>query len=142
MQPDNRICTGKWVILAILASTSLAMLGCDDHHGNPKVEFLEPADGATLTGPNILVRIRLTDFTLGTAGPLAKVAGADGSGHVHLFLDIPPGQRFDAAAIAKPASDTVTITVPPGAHYLIAQGADDAHVPIPGMIDSVAFTVQ
>lgn len=100
---------------------------------NARVFFVEPADGATITGPlengTVTVNVKM-----GAENVAIKPAGAleDGSGHHHVLID---------ATVAKgevvPKDDThlhfgqgqteATIHVAPGSHKLTLQLADGIH---------------
>jgi hypothetical protein len=51
-------------------------------------QFVEPADGATVTGP-LVVRFRLADAEMG-AGAMKPMPGMAAEPHVHLVVDSPP----------------------------------------------------
>jgi hypothetical protein len=99
-----------------------------------KVFFVEPADGATITGPIENGAIKVT-VKMGATGVAIKPAGAleDGSGHHHVLIDIPAM----AAGTVVPKDEQhlhfgqgqteATIAVPPGSHTLTLQLADGIH---------------
>lgn len=131
---------------ALCAVLALAFLSaCEEHEeATPTVKIVSPANGSTITGPDVLVKVATTHFKFAAA---AKMTAAqhdedDVSGHVHVYLDRPAG--LDADAIKQMTkADTVTITgVKAGAHYLIVQGASASHADYDDMVDSVAFTVK
>ena len=116
--------------LSFLSATlALGLWACgDDDDKDPTVEIVEPGDGATVKGPNILLRIHTHDF---------------GAGHNHIYLDKPATTDAAATEILEEGVDTVTLTgVAPGAHYINVQGSDENHKFFPSMKDSVAFTVN
>jgi len=143
--------------LALVTVCSLAAIACggsesgDDMEGMPMtgvqhtVSILEPADGSTVTGPTVTVRLA-TNVPLVQAGDMTP-----GTGHHHLFLDgdlsaegepIPtvPGT---VVHMGNAASEFTFDAVAPGRHRLIAVVADGAHFPlVPFVVDTVIFTVQ
>ena len=110
------------------------------------VTIVEPAQGSTVTGPNVTVRLSTTNVPIVPAGDLTP-----GTGHHHLYLDA------DVASMTAPvptvpgsivhmgnaASEFTFENVTPGQHRLIAVVADGVHVPLtPAVVDTVTFTVQ
>lgn len=101
---------------------------------NARVFFVEPADGATVTGPLENGAISLT-VKMGAENVAIKPAGAleAGSGHHHILID---GTAM-AAGTVVPKDDThlhfgkgdteAVIRVPQGTHKLTLQLADGIH---------------
>lgn len=99
-----------------------------------KVFFIEPKDGATVTGPleNGAIKVRVM---MGAENVVIKPAGPleDGSGHHHVLIDIPAM----AAGSVVPRDEQhlhfgqgeteATISVPQGSHTLTLQLADGIH---------------
>lgn len=125
------------------AVVALAIYGCgDEAEPEPTVHFVSPSMNATV-GPDVFVKLAVAGFKFSAAAKTSASAhgGEDIAGHIHLFLDMPAGLDVDAVEQLSKA-DTATLKgIPPGKHYLIAQGADAVHDDIDGMVDSVAFTV-
>ena len=108
------------------------------------VSIVEPADGSTVTGPVVTVRLQTT-VPIVIAGDMTP-----GTGHHHLFLDgelspddepIPtvPGT---VVHMGDASTEFTFDAVSPGQHRLIAVVADGAHVPLrPAVVDTVMFTV-
>lgn len=143
--------------LALLTVCSLAVVACggseggDDTEGMPMAEvrhtvsITEPADGSTVTGPRVTVRLA-TNVPIVQAGDMTP-----GTGHHHLFLDgdlSPEGAPIPTVPgavvhMGNGASEFTFDAVAPGRHRLIAVVADGAHVPlVPPVVDTVFFTVQ
>ncbi len=133
--------------LGLAATMALGLLGCD--HGEdgpePTLKIETPANGATVTGPNVLLRVSTTHFTY-AGGALGKASAAQHGddvkgGHIHVFLDKP--DSLDAYTVTNLTNaDTATLAITTaGAHYLIVTGADASHADVESMRDSVAFTV-
>ena len=110
------------------------------------VEITSPAEGDTVTGPSVTVRLAARGFAVVPAGDTTP-----NSGHHHLFLD----RDVSAAGTAIPAEagfiihlgngadSTVIATVAPGEHRLIAVVGDAGHVPVdPSLVDTVRFVVR
>jgi hypothetical protein len=109
------------------------------------VTILEPADGATITGRVVTVRLAATVPIL-PAGDLTP-----NTGHHHLYLDadqtpamVPvPTVPGSIVHMGNAASEFRFDSVQPGTHRLIAVVADGVHVPLqPWVVDTVTFTVQ
>jgi hypothetical protein len=120
--------------------------GCGhEPEAEPTVVIETPADGSTVAGPNVLVKVKTTHFTF-TGAAAAKSSAAqhddgDVSGHVHVFIDKPGLVDADAVTnLTKYDTATVLITQP-GEHYIIVAGADAKHNDLESMRDSVKFTV-
>jgi len=109
------------------------------------VTILEPADGSTVEGPRVTVR-------LATTVPLAQAGDmTPGTGHHHIFLDgdlSPEGAPIPAVPgtvvhLGDASSEFTFDAVSPGRHRIIAVMADFAHVPLaPPVVDTVFFTVE
>lgn len=110
------------------------------------VSILAPADGATLTGDSVHVRLSASGVRIVPAGDTTS-----GTGHHHLYLDQDLGQPGEIVPtvpghvvhLGTGASEYVFTNVPAGEHRLIAVVADGAHVPLqPWVTDTVNFTVH
>lgn len=132
-------------LIALLAAALCGLSACHEHEEPPSISIVTPANGSTLTGSDVFLKVATRGFRFAGAAKKATAAQHDedgASGHVHVYLDRPAG--LDADAIKQMTkADTVTIAnVKPGPHYLIVQGASASHADFRGMKDSVAFTVQ
>jgi hypothetical protein len=99
-----------------------------------KVAFIEPLDGATVSGPLENGKVAVP-VKMGAEGIAVKPAGPveAGSGHHHILVDVEPG----AAGAVVPADDQhihfgkaqteATIWLTPGQHRLALQFADGIH---------------
>ena len=137
--------TALLALSGAIAALGLWACGTDSDHDEATVKIVTPANGSTVTGPNVSLRVATTGFTYAGV-EAAKVSAAQHGGitggHVHVYLDKPAGLDADAyTSLYK--YDTVTVNIAtPGAHYIIVEGADAAHVDVESMHDSVAFTVD
>lgn len=143
--------------LALVTVCSLAAVACggsdsgDDMEGMPMAEVrhtvsvVQPADGSTVTGPSVTVRLA-TNVPIALAGDMTP-----GTGHHHLFLDgdlSPEGEPIPSVPgtvvhMGNGASEFTFDAVAPGRHRLIAVVADGAHFPlVPPVVDTIYFTVQ
>mgnify|MGYP001492486666 CR=1 FL=1 len=109
------------------------------------VTILEPAEGSTVTGPVVTVR-------LGASVPILPAGDlTPGTGHHHLYLDadqtpemVPvPSVPGSIVHMGNAASEFRFDSVQPGTHRLIAVVADGVHVPLqPWVVDTITFTVR
>jgi hypothetical protein len=148
-------------VLALSAALTLGLTACgapaDDAApadtppeaavaGTRTVTILEPADGATVMGPVVNVRLATTGVPIVPAGDLTP-----GTGHHHLYLDADvtgptepvPTVPGSIVHMGNAESEFRFDSVQPGQHRLIAVVADGVHVPLqPWVVDTVMFTVQ
>lgn len=119
-----------------------AVVGASDER---RVEIVRPADGDTVEGRAVEVRLAAHGFTVVPAGDTTP-----NSGHHHLFLDrdvSPAGEPIPAEEghivhMGDGSSTFVFDSVAPGPHRLITVVGDAIHVPVPGLRDTVEFTVR
>ena len=140
--------------LAVTALCSLTAIACggSDQEAMPddvmpvhSVQIVEPAEGSTIQGPVVTVRLQ-TDVPIAIAGDMTP-----GTGHHHIFLNM------DMSAAGEPipsvpgaivhmgdgSSEFTFDAVPAGPHRLITVVADGAHVPLqPLVVDTVNFIVE
>ncbi|GIW53227.1 MAG: hypothetical protein KatS3mg081_2582 [Gemmatimonadales bacterium] len=146
------------LLVASLGSISLASCGGEErgrtpasmsageHSGPPQVLIVEPADGDTVVGPAVTVRLQAHGLAIVPAGDTTP-----NSGHHHLFLDrdlTPAGTPIPTEpgyiVHLGTGGDTYTFdSVAPGPHRLIAVVGDAVHVPLnPWVVDTVHFVVR
>jgi len=110
------------------------------------VQIVTPADGDTIDGPAVTVRLLATGFTVVAAGDTTP-----NSGHHHIFLDrdiSPPDLPIPAEPdfivhMGTGATEFTLEAVQPGQHRLITVVGDAAHVPLqPWLVDTVRFVVR
>lgn len=138
--------------VAALCAFGVAACGRSDDSGESMstssgtVTITAPADGATVSGPNVTVRLSTTGVPIVPAGDMTP-----GTGHHHLYLDADvasttapvPSVPGSIVHMGNAASEYTFENVAPGPHRLIAVVADGAHVPLqPLVVDTVNFTVQ
>ena len=131
-----------WLSLTAIAAVGFWACDPEESEAEPTLSLVTPANGSTIMGPNVLVKVKTTGFTY--AGAVGKVSAAQHDvkgGHVHIFLDKP--DELDANAITNLTKyDTATISITTaGKHYIIVAGADADHEDVESMRDSMMFTV-
>lgn len=136
--------------LVLLAGASGVAFAQDAKPGWPadaKVYFIEPKDGAEVSGPVKVV--------MGLSGLGVAPAGVDKpkTGHHHVLIDTDP-PTGDAALKPMPASDTIkhfgggqtetTLTLAPGKHTLQLVVGDKNHIPYdpPLASEKISVTVK
>jgi len=107
----------------------------DDHAamsaegGAPRVYFVEPATGATVTSPVKLV-FEVENYTIEPRGDGAVHHGA---GHHHIGIDttcLPAGTVIPEAAPwvhFGDGSNQIEVQLPPGEHHIVTQVGDGEH---------------
>ena len=110
----------------------------------PRVFFIEPSDGATVTSP-----VRFTfgheNFTIEPKGDVHA-----GAGHHHIGIDtecLPPGEAIPEAdpwVHFGDGSATIEMQLPLGEHTLTIQIGDGEHVTLdePGLCQTITVTVE
>jgi len=110
------------------------------------VTILAPADGDTVPGDSVVVRLAASGVRIVPAGDTTP-----GTGHHHLYLDQDLGQPGEVVPsipghvvhLGTGVSEYVFHDVPSGEHRLIAVVADGLHVPLqPWVTDTVRFVVR
>lgn len=110
------------------------------------LEIVYPAEGDTVQGPSVTIRMAAHEFSIVPAGDTTP-----NSGHLHVFLDrdvSPAGEVIPAEAgfivHMGNGADTLRLEkVAPGAHRLIGVVGDAKHVPlVPSLEDTVNFFVK
>ena len=132
---------------AALAGSALAQDAKPHWPADAKVYFIEPKDGAEVSGP-VKVVMGLTGLGVAPAG-----VDKDKTGHHHVLIDgdVPSGED---AAKAMPINDKIKhfgggqtetmLTLPPGKHTLQLVVGDKNHVPYdpPLASDKISVTVK
>ncbi len=110
------------------------------------VRIVQPADGATVQGGSVLVRLEVSGLTIAPAGTMEP-----GTGHHHLMVDA----GLPTAGLPIPTTPGVHIHMgqaqteyeltglEAGEHMVIAVVGDGSHIPLtPGVVDTVRFVVN
>ena len=116
-----------------------------EESGPPTATIVQPADGATLTGPDVGVEMAVRGISLARAG-----VDSANTGHLHLFINrdltpegevIPVGDGIVHFGLAQ--SEHVFEGLEPGEYVVIVVLGDHMHVRIPGSrTDTVRITVR
>ena len=131
------------LVLALVACTDAPESGAG---GGPSVRIVQPADGATVGGGSVLIRLEVSGFTIAPAGTMEP-----GTGHHHLMVDT----GLPAAGAPIPTTPGVHIhmgqaqteyeltDLAAGAHTVIAVVGDGSHIPLtPMVVDTLRFVVN
>ncbi len=130
---------------ALRVGAGLVLLGCGGASEASRVEIGEPADGATVTGPDVRVVLQAHGVEIIPAG-----VEQPNSGHHHLFLDVavsPAGEPIPAGPrivhLGGAQTEHTFEGLAAGEYRLIARLGDWQHVPIESVgADTVRFTIQ
>ncbi len=138
-------------VFAGLLAFALVLGGCapvrpaGQPAASPRVYFVSPQDGATVTAP-VKVVMAAENFTVEPASETVT----PGHGHLHIMVDT----DCVAAGQGVPKDDThlhfgkgqleAELALAPGAHTLCLQAADGLHVALPGagMTQTIAISVE
>jgi hypothetical protein len=132
-------------VLTIGALTVAIACGGSEASG-PRVYFVQPADGATVTSP-VRLEFGAEDFQIAAVPPGTLTETRPALGHHHLGLDtecLPPGAEIPKAAPWIHFGDgknVIDMQLPPGRHTLTLQIGDDLHRTIEGLCSTVTVTV-
>jgi Domain of unknown function (DUF4399) len=126
---------------ALAAGTAFAQDFRQPAPAGAKVYFIEPKDGAEITGP-VTVKFGLAGMGVAPAGVEKK-----DTGHHHLLIN----QKLADNMAAIPADDThrhfgagqteTTVTLPAGKHTLQLYLADHQHIPHNPAVASEVITI-
>jgi len=131
------------VLVALLAG----VVGLAGAQGavKPQAKIVSPKRDAVITGSTVQVVLQAQGVEI---APVAEQK--PGAAHFHLFLDTNLTPEDSAIPAGVPGiwhlgkgQTEYTLEVPPGAHRLIVELADNHHVPLKGAgTDTVKFTVK
>jgi hypothetical protein len=127
------------------AEDHATMGAADTATGAPRIFFVEPAPGATVTSPVHIV-FGTENFII---EPRVEGEIHHGAGHHHIGLDtqcVPPGEIIPSAAPwvhFGDGSTEIDFQLPPGEHHLVAQIGDGEHRTLdePGLCAELHVTV-
>jgi hypothetical protein len=128
-------------LLALIAAASACGTG-----SKPRVFFVEPKDGATVTSP-VHMKFGVENYQIAAVPQGAVESARAGMGHYHVAVDSDCG--FTGAAIPKAApwvhfgtgNSEIDMQLPPGKHKLTLQLGDDLHHAVEGMCTSISVNV-
>jgi hypothetical protein len=143
----SRVSLISTIAATALAATGAAALAQDFRQASPagaKVYFIEPKDGAEISGP-VVVKFGLSGMGVAPAGTEKK-----DTGHHHILVN----QKLADVMAAIPADDKhrhfgngqteASLTLPPGKHTLQLVLGDHNHIPHnpPVQSDVITITVK
>lgn len=133
------------LVLALLLGACAPVRPAAQPAAAPRVNFVEPQDGATVAAP-VKVVMAAENFVV---EPASETVTAD-HGHLHIMVDT----ECVAAGQGVPKDEThlhfgqgqleAELELAPGPHTLCLQAADGLHVALPGdgMTQMIAITVE
>jgi hypothetical protein len=114
--------------------------------GGPRVFFVEPKDGATVTSPvHLMFGVENFEIAPVPAGTVETVRPNMGHHHVGVDTDcLPPGTEIPRASpwvhFGK-GDNMMDMQLPPGPHKLALEIGDDKHTTISGLCSVINITV-
>ncbi len=134
--------------LAVIGSGALASAQAKKAPARPRVFFVEPKDGATVTSP--------VHMKFGSSGiEIAPVPQGDvktarpGIGHYHVGIDqdcLPPGKTIVKGTPSwvhfGDGKSEFDSQLSPGKHKLALQIGDDLHDTLPGFCSTITINVK
>jgi hypothetical protein len=130
--------------IAVLGAIALAGAACGP--SGPRVFFVMPADGATVTSP-VHLEFNTENFQISPvpAGTVTETRPALGHHHVGVDTDcLPTGAEIPRAAPWVHFGDgknVIDMQLPPGQHRLTLQVGDDLHRTIEGLCSTIMVNV-
>lgn len=122
----------------------------DEAFGNATVEIAEPTEGAAVEGPDVTVRVEVSNFEV---VPSLGEPATEGEGHVHFYLDVAqdaiptdpnaPAVTGDKSTYHATADTSHTWTgLSSGDHVFCVQLVDNDHTALEeAAVDCVTVTV-
>jgi hypothetical protein len=150
---------GKQLVLPvlILAAGGFVTIACEGDKpadtataGQPRVFFVEPKDGATVTSP-LHMKFGSEGIQIGAVPPgeLTKAQVRPGIAHYHVGIDqscLPAGQTIVKGTPSwvhfGDGKDVFDTQLTPGEHKLALQLGDDLHDTLPGACEEITVTVK
>jgi hypothetical protein len=114
----------------------------------PRVLFIEPKNGATVSSP-VHLKFGVQNFQIAAVPPGDITTARPGVGHYHVGID--QGCLAPRKVIVKgtPAwvhfgdgKDEIDMQLPPGRHKLALQIGDDLHKTLPGLCSTITVNVS
>ena len=112
----------------------------------PRVFFVQPADGATVTSP-VRLEFGAEQFQIAAVPQGTVSESRPNLGHHHVGVDadcLPPGTAIPRAAPWVHFGDgknVIDMQLPPGTHRLTLQIGDDLHRTIEGLCSTITVNV-
>jgi Domain of unknown function (DUF4399) len=146
---------GKQLVLPvlILVAGGFVATACEANKSTaeqPRVFFVEPKDGATVTSPlHMKFGSEGVEIAAVPPGELTKAQVRKGIAHYHVGIDqscLPPGQTIVKGTPSwvhfGDGKDVFDTQLTPGAHKLALQLGDDLHDTMPGACEEITVTVR
>ncbi|MBI4263075.1 MAG: DUF4399 domain-containing protein [Acidobacteria bacterium] len=112
----------------------------------PRVFFVQPQDGATVTSP-VMLEFGSQEFTIAAVPEGTVTETRPNLGHYHVAVDadcLPVGTEIPRAAPWVHFGDgknVIDMQLPPGQHRLSLQIGDDLHRTIEGLCSTITVNV-
>jgi hypothetical protein len=146
---------GKQLVLPvlILVAGGFVATACEADKSTaeqPRVFFVEPKDGATVTSPlHMKFGSEGIEIAAVPPGELTKAQVRKGVAHYHVGIDqscLPPGQNIVKGTPSwvhfGDGKDVFDTQLTPGEHKLALQLGDDLHDTMPGACQEITVTVK
>jgi Domain of unknown function (DUF4399) len=146
---------GKQLVLPvlILVAGGFVATACEADKSTaeqPRVFFVEPKDGATVTSPlHMKFGSEGIEIAAVPPGELTKAQVRKGVAHYHVGIDqscLPPGQNIVKGTPSwvhfGDGKDVFDSQLTPGEHKLALQLGDDLHDTMPGACQEITVTVK
>jgi len=132
-------------ILGLISVTLVGACGRSEPAG-PRVFFVQPQDGASVTSP-VRLEFGAEDFQIAAVPQGTVTETRPNLGHHHVGIDtdcLPPGTAIPRAAPWVHFGDgknVIDMQLPAGQHRLTLQIGDDLHRTIEGLCSTITVTV-
>ena len=147
---------GKQLVLPVLilvagfGFAAAAQEGAKPAAKKPRVFFLEPKDGATVTSPlHMKFGSEGVQIAAVPPGEITKAQVRPGMAHYHVGIDqscLPPGKTIVKGTPSwvhfGDGKDVFDTQLTPGKHKLALQLGDDLHDTMPGTCQEITVTVK
>ena len=136
----NRSLCGVGIVMAL----GLAV-ACGQSN-QPRVFFVKPADGATVSS-QVALEFGSENFSIAAVPQGTVTEARTGMGHYHVGLDtdcLPTGADIPKASPWVHFGDgknVIDMQLPPGTHKLTLQVGDDLHKTVAGLCSTISVTV-
>ena len=131
-------------LLTAMCATLLVTAACGP--SRPRVFFVQPLDGTTVTSP-VSLEFGSENFAIAAVPPGTVTETRPALGHYHVGVDtdcLPTGTAIPKAAPWVHFGDgknVIDMQLPPGMHRLTLQIGDDLHRTIEGLCETITVNV-
>ena len=138
------------ILVAGFGFVAAAQEGAKPAAKKPRVFFVEPKNGATVTSPlHMKFGSEGVEIAAVPPGELTKAQVRKGVAHYHVGIDVsclPPGQTIVKGTPSwvhfGDGKDVFDTQLTPGKHKLALQLGDDLHDTMPGTCQEITVTVK